>query len=403
MSKIIYTQQIKNIKVRNKEHRAKLNYNYTLYIGHRPKVLKNMEERTGLIGKIDNNEILHFKYSKDIAKIVLENTKKGITIYEGMIAIKKEDTQKLNLEDLKAWENYIIKNINTIREHNNIKRENFEFICAVHKKDINYHTHILFWDKAQKIENNFLHWSIPNKIRKQLIKDTFSDEILEYAKQKDLIVKDVREITDKLVDDFLNDIKLINNKKYNKLKDKGVFNEKNSKLNNEFIEHIFNESYKIKEMIPKGRIYYEFLEPQVKEKVNNLVSYILQNNDDIKKLANDYVNIKLDIASFYSDKYIDKQEEKYKKEIEKIIANKILNIVKSINRLETEYKKQEIIATKQKKLIKQTIFDLISLFYVRKQQEEQNYKNVLNEIVTELSKEAKKEIYLKNQDKGYER
>ena len=46
MSKIIYTQQIKNIKVKNKEHRAKLNYNYTLYIGHRPKVLKNMEERT---------------------------------------------------------------------------------------------------------------------------------------------------------------------------------------------------------------------------------------------------------------------------------------------------------------------------------------------------------------------
>ncbi|MDE6195372.1 MAG: hypothetical protein K2F55_00710, partial [Erysipelotrichaceae bacterium] len=92
-------------------------------------------------------------------------------------------------------------------EHNNIKREDFEFICAVHEKDINYHTHILFWDKSQKIEKNFLHPSIPNNIRKQLIKDTFADEILEYAKQKDLAVKNVREITDKLVDDFLNDIK----------------------------------------------------------------------------------------------------------------------------------------------------------------------------------------------------
>ena len=403
MSKIIYTQQIKNIKVKNKEHRAKLNYNYTLYIGNRPKVLKNMEKRTGLIGSVDNNEILHFKDSKDIAKIVLENTKKGITIYEGMIAIKKEDTKKLNLEDLKGWENYITKHINTIREHNNIKREDFKFICAIHEKDINYHTHILFWDKSQKVEKNFLHWSIANKIRKQLTKDTFLDEILEYAKQKDLIVKDVREITDKLVDDFLNDIKLLNNKKYNKLKNKGVFNEKNSKLNNEFIEHIFNESYKIKKMIPKGRIAYQLLEPSVKEEVDKLVSYIIENNEDIKNLVDDYVKIKLDIASFYSDKYLDKQEEKYRKEIEKIIANKILGIVKSINRLENEYKKQEIIATKQKKLIKQTIFDLISLFYVKKEQEEQKYKNILNEIVTELSKEAKKEIYLKNQDKGYER
>lgn len=106
-----------------------------------------MEKRTELIGKVGTNEILHFKYSKDIAKIVLGNTKKGITIYESMIAIKKENSKKLNLEDLKGWENYIAKHINTIIQHNNIKRENFEFTCAVHEKDINYHTHILFQNK----------------------------------------------------------------------------------------------------------------------------------------------------------------------------------------------------------------------------------------------------------------
>lgn len=362
-----------------------------------------MEERTGLIGKVFTNEILHFKDSKDIAKVVFENSKKGITIYEGMIAIKKEDTKKLNLEDLKSWENYITKHINTIREHNNIKREDFEFICAVHEKDINYHTHILFWDKSQKVEKNFLYPSVPNKIRKQLIKDTFADEILKYAKEKDLAVKNVREITDKLVDDFINDIKLLDNKKYNKLKEKGIFKGENSMSNNEFIEHIFNESYKIKKMIPKGRIAYEFLEPSVKEEVDKLVSYIIENNEDIKKLVDDYVEAKLDIASFYSDKYLDKQEEQYRKEIEKIIANKILGIVKSINRLENEFKKQEVIENKQKRLIKQTIFDLISLFYVKGERERENYNSILNEIVTELSKEAKKEIYLKNRDKGYER
>lgn len=110
-----------------------------------------MEQRTGLIGKVGTSEILHFKDSKDIAKIVLENTKKGIAVYDGMIAIKKEETSKLGLEDLNAWENYIRKHINTIREENNINRENFEFICAVHEKDINYHTHILFLDKSQKV------------------------------------------------------------------------------------------------------------------------------------------------------------------------------------------------------------------------------------------------------------
>ena len=398
ISKIVYTQEIKNLKVKDKGQRAKLNYNYTLYIGHRPKVLKNMEQRTGLMGKVRTNEILHFKDSKDIAKTVLENTKKGITIYEGMVAIKKEDTQKLNLENLKSWENYITKHINTIREENSIKREDFEFICAIHEKDINYHTHILFWDKSQKTPKNFQHYSIPDKIRKRLIKDTFSDEILEYAKLKDLSVKNVREITDKLVEDFMEDIKMLDNKKYNKLKLKGVFKDKNSKLDKNFIEHIFNESYKIKQMIPKGRIAYKLLEPQVKEEVDKLVDYVLQNNEDLQNICDEYVKSKLNIANLYSDKNLDEQEQKYKQEIEKIIANKLLGIIKSINRLEYEYKKQETIAEKQKELIKQIIFDLISLFCVKEEKERSKY----NEIKTELSKDAKKEIYLKNKDKGYE-
>ncbi len=358
-----------------------------------------MEHRTGLIGKIATTDILHFEDSKDIAKVVLENTKKGITIYEGVISIKKETTKKLELETLIAWERYIRKHINTIREENNIKRENFEFICAVHEKDINYHTHILFWDKAQKIEKNFLQPKVPNNIRKRLIKDTFSEEILEYAKEKDLAVKNVREITDKLVNDFLDDIKLLNNKNYIKLKEKVILKNINTKLDSDFIKHIFNESYRIKQLIPKGRISYQLLEPKVKEEVDRLVSYVLENNRDIKSLVDDYIKAKLNIASFYSDKELDKQEEKYTKEIEKIIANKILGIVKSINRLENEYKKQETIESKQKELIKQIIFDLISLFY-SKQEDERKIYNIMK---GELSKDARKELYLKNQDKGYER
>ena len=152
-------------------------------------------------------------------------------------------------------------------------------------------------------------------------------------------------------------------------------------------------------MIPKGRIVYKLLDPQVKEEVDKLVSYVLENNAAIKTLADNYIKSKLDIASLYSDKNLNEQEEKYRKEIEKIIANKILGIVKSINRLETEFKKEETIKTKQKELIKQMIFDLISLFYVKEERERRNY----NTIKGELSKEARKELYLKNRDKGYER
>lgn len=86
---------------------------------------------------------------------------------------------------------YIRKNKHNKRK-NSIKREYFEFICVVHKKDIDYHINVLFCDKFQKVEKSFLNLSISNKIRKRYIKNS------------------------------------------------------NTKLDNEFIENIFNENYKIK-------------------------------------------------------------------------------------------------------------------------------------------------------------
>lgn len=53
----------------------------------------------------------------------------------------------------------------------------------------------------------------------------------------------------------------------------------------------------------------------LKKEVDKLVSYIIENNEDIKKLLYDYVEAKIDIKSFYSDKNLDKQEEQYRKEI----------------------------------------------------------------------------------------
>ena len=55
-----------------------------------------MERRTGFIYKVGTTDILHFEDSKDIAKVVLENTKKGITIYEGIISIRKKQQKSYN-------------------------------------------------------------------------------------------------------------------------------------------------------------------------------------------------------------------------------------------------------------------------------------------------------------------
>lgn len=57
------------------------------------------------------------------------------------------------------------------------------------------HIHVVFWHKSVRVKNPFTPPQILNVIRRQMIKDTFADKILAFAKVKDFAVQEMRRIT----------------------------------------------------------------------------------------------------------------------------------------------------------------------------------------------------------------
>lgn len=95
-----------------------------------------------------------------------------------------------------------------------------------------------------------------------------------------------------------------------------------------------------------------------------------------------------------SDDYMAIQSGKYGKEVDKMIANSILRMVKSIGVADYEQSVKDYLASQ----ILYEIFDMLR-FEVGN-----NYDayNMIYKMHGDLSKEAKKELYLKMQDKGFE-
>lgn len=149
------------------------------------------------------------------------------------------------------------------------------------------HIHVVFWDKSVRVKNPFTSPQIQNAIRKQMIKDTFAEKILAFAKEKDLAVQEMRRITDELV---------------------------------ELSERLFA----LRTMIPEhGRIAYGLLPPESREKTDELVQSLLLEIPEIRKCFERYVDAKCSMAGLYTadEEWLLKQKKKFEKEAEKMLAN----------------------------------------------------------------------------------
>lgn len=392
----------------NRTSTAGANYAHIRYIATRPRVMKNENMSHGLFGKMAPGEITEFQDWRDIARQVYANSRKNITMYRSTISFTDEVAAELMLKDQKSWQRYIGNHIMTIAEKNHIKREHLQWACAAHKERGHPHIHVVFWDTSSRVRNPFTPDAIPNAIRKQMIKDTFPDKIRAYGQQKDEAVRDMREITDKMVEDFERHIRRMGGKRYQaiweayrqeeELEDGFDFKDKTL---NELADQIF----RIKSALPpKGRISYQLLPPEVKAQVDELVQYILRETPAVAKLAEEYVKSKLQLAMLYAtnEGYLKSMAGKYQKEAEKIIANRVLGAVKMLLRLDGELRSAEYMESRREFYASQMLYGILDMLSAQISGNNDDFFNFGKQHTTELSKEARKELYLKYQDKGYE-
>lgn len=378
------------------------------YIATRPRVAKNEDMNHGLFGKLSPGSMVEFEDWKDVARLVYANTKKNITMYRSIISFDEETADDLSLTDQKAWQRYIENHIMTIAEKNNIRREHLQWACAVHKEKHHPHIHIVFWDTSLRVKNPYTPPAIPNAIRIQLIKDTFAEKIRAYGEQKNMVAADMRKISNALVEEFEQHVRRVDKKQYKRFRENyeeeyelsGSFD-----FDDDILNKIADRVFRIKsELPPTGRIVYQFLTPEIRESVDKLVEYILENVPALEEQKEQYIDSKMKMARLYggSEEYLDSLWEKFSRESDKIIANRVLGMIKTLNRLDSERKSEEYKRKRCAHFAEQMLMEALDLLSDMVGENDRHFEDWEKQSGRELSKDAKKELFLKLQDKGYE-
>ncbi|MDD4493019.1 MAG: MobP3 family relaxase [Eubacteriales bacterium] len=407
MSVLLYKQRFRQP---NYKDTPACNYAHVRYIARRRGVLKNEGMGHGLFGKLEPGEMELFNTWKEVASHIYHLSKEGKNIYRSLISFERSTARELDLMSQKDWRRYVEAQIATIAEKNGIKIQDLGFACAVHDERHHPHLHVVFWDKTQSVSKNFVHKSVPNSIRKQLIKDTFASRIREYYAEKDIARDTVREITDKEVKEFEQYIKEIRPKEYERIKGwfetfdedaiyadpvYGVFSDK-------AMLPLVQTLFEIKDLIPKdGRIVYKLMPPEVKEKIDELVIALLKNNAGLRRAVNRYIESKMNLVKLYggNKKYLSGKRKEIQKEAERLIANRITRTLKSICQKERH---NRFVEEERRYYTEQLIIELLEMFSRLSYGNDRRFEDGQKAMSTELSKQARKELYLQMKDKGIE-
>lgn len=361
----------------------------------------------GLFGKLTPGTVTEFADWRDIARLVYQNSKKHITMYRSVVSFDEATAGELLLTNQKAWQRYIDNHILTIAQKNGIAPSALQWACALHKEKGHPHIHVVFWDTSSRVKNPFTPPAIPNGIRRQMIKDTFPDKIRAYGEEKNVSTAELRRLSDELVDGFESHIRQLERKKYKRLREDYDAEDEISDTF-DFGDKVLNDAadrvFRIKSALPEhGRITYQLLPPAVKKQVDALVNYLLQNVPTLQGQKEDYVQSRMKMTLLYggNEVYLTSMKEKFSMEADKIIANRILGMVKTLNRLDGEMKSAEYQGRRRQFYMENMLMETLSMLSGLTDTNYQQFEDTLK-AGGDLSKEARKELYLKYQDKGYE-
>ncbi len=333
-------------------------------------------------------------------------------MYRSVISFDETTAGELLLTDQKAWQRYLENHVRTIAEENGIRREHFQWAAAVHKEKGHPHAHVVFWDRpdaSARIRNPFTHPSVPDNIRRRMTRDTFAGRIRAYGEEKNKAAAGMRTVSRELVEDFERHIRRMGRRQYRKFRKEYELDQELS-MDFGFSDSVLNETadriFRLKSSFPpSGRTAYQLLSPELKKQTDELVRYLLPQVPELEKQKSDYVKSKMKMASLYggSNGHSVSQHRKFEEEADRIIANRILGMVKVLNRLDQEGRNAEYLHNRRRCYMEQMILEMVDT--LSSLAGDASYRQ-LGEAEAlwggELSKEAKKERYLRSRDKGYE-
>ena len=225
--------------------------NYISYLANRPGAVKH--------GK-------HALFSQEDKEIELNKVAKEIAEHKGnvwthVVSLRREDAEKMGYTDLESWRQLILRNIPVIAKQSKIDMKNLKWYAAFHDKKTNPHVHIVVY--STDVKEGFLTKSGIEKIRSAFANDIYHDELYSLYGHQNTIRNELKKESEELMSSLL------------------VLSKDDFEMSSEMIQLVSKLSAQLNEH--KGKKYYAFLKPQVKQTVDEIFSQ-LADNEKVKKM-----------------------------------------------------------------------------------------------------------------------
>ena len=225
--------------------------NYISYLANRPGAVKH--------GK-------HALFSQEDKEIELNKVAKEIAEHKGnvwthVVSLRREDAEKMGYTNLESWRQLILRNIPVIAKQSKIDLKNLKWYAAFHDKKTNPHVHIVVY--STNVREGFLTKSGIEKIRSAFANDIYHDELYSLYGQQNTIRNELKKESEELMSSL------------------SVLSKDDFEMSSEMIQLVSKLSAQLNEH--KGKKYYAFLKPQVKQTVDEIFSQ-LADNEKVKKM-----------------------------------------------------------------------------------------------------------------------
>ena len=225
--------------------------NYISYLANRPGAVKHGKH--ALFSQKDK-EIELNKVAKEIAE------HKG-NVWTHVVSLRRKDAEKMGYTDLNSWRELILRNIPVIAKQSKIDMRNLKWYAAFHDKKTNPHVHIVVY--STNIKEGFLTKAGIEKIRSAFANDIYHDELYSLYGQQNTLRNELKKESEELMASL------------------SVVSKDDFEMSPEVIQLVSKLSAQLNEH--KGKKYYAFLKPQVKQTVDEIFLR-LADNEKIKKM-----------------------------------------------------------------------------------------------------------------------
>jgi hypothetical protein len=193
-----------------------------------------------------------------VAKEIAEH--KG-NVWTHVVSLRREDAEKMGYTDLESWRQLILRNIPVIAKQSKIDMKNLKWYAAFHDKKTNPHVHIVVY--STNVREGFLTKTGIEKIRSAFANDIYHDELYSLYGQQNTLRNKLKKEAEELMSSLT------------------FLSKDDFEMSPEVIQLVSKLSAQLNEH--KGKKYYAFLKPQVKQTVDEIFSQ-LAGNEKIKKM-----------------------------------------------------------------------------------------------------------------------